>query len=128
MIRTTFLFLVLAILCLPATASAGERGQMTSKKLFLQYSMICQSEDAKKLAEQEALAYAGSDQGHAAQNRVSAKVEEVGRLRSRLRDMVEKYVAEKQLRWHETKDVAKKLKIEDQIRDAQALPDKSCDD
>ncbi|MEE2829641.1 MAG: hypothetical protein VX498_10675 [Myxococcota bacterium] len=128
MTRTILPLLALGLLALPATASAGERGQVTSKKLFLQYSLICQSEDAKKLAEQEAQAYAGSDQGVAARNRASAKVEELGRLRSRLRDMVEKYVAEKQLRWHETKDVAKKLKIEDQIRDAQALPDKSCDD
>jgi hypothetical protein len=42
--------------------------------------------------------------------------------------MVEKYITARQLEWHETADVALKIRLEDDIKKVQALADSSCND
>jgi hypothetical protein len=126
--RSTLGLIVLISLLLPSAATADERGKLTSKKLYNQFSLLCVTEDAKEQAEQEAAIYSGSDRGNDAQNRVSAKLEEMSRHKATLERMVEKYVTQRQLEWHETKDVAARIRIEDDIKKAQALAASSCDD
>ena len=126
--RSVYLLCLLAFLALPSSLSAEERGQITVKKLYNQFSLLCVTEDAKQQAEQEAALYSGSDRGRDASNRVSAKLEEMGRYKAILERMVEKYITARQLEWHETADVARKIRLEDDIKKVQALADSGCDD
>lgn len=126
--RIALLSLVLVVLALPSGAAAEERGEITVKKLYNQFTLICVTEDAKDQAEQEAALYSGSQRGQDAQNRTSQKIEELESHQDRLDRMIDKYVTAKRLEWHETKDVAKKLRIEDDIKKAQEIGKTSCDD
>jgi hypothetical protein len=126
--RIVLLSFVLALLAFPSSASAQKRGELTVKKLYNQFSLLCVTEDAKKQAEQEAALYSGSDRGRDATNRVSAKIEEMGRHRATFERMVDKYITARQLEWHETRDVALRIRIEDDIKKVQLFADSSCDD
>ena len=126
--RSTLGLIVLISLLLPSAVSADERGKLTTKKLYNQFSLLCITEDAKEQAEQEAAIYSGSDRGNDAQNRVSAKLEEMSRHKATLERMTDKYITRRQLEWHETKDVAARIRIEDDIKKAQALLASTCDD
>jgi hypothetical protein len=126
--RLLLLLLALAFLATPSLASAQERGKITVKKLYNQFSLLCVTEDAKEQAEQEAALYSGSDRGRDAVGRVSAKIEEMSRYKASLERMVEKYITARQLEWHETADIASKIGLEDDIKKVQALADSSCDD
>ena len=126
--RVVLLSFVLALFVLPSSVSAEERGQLTVKKLYNQFSLLCVTEDAKNQAEQEAALYSGSDRGRDATNRVAAKIEEMGRHRATFERMVDKYITARQLEWHETRDVALRIRIEDDIKKVQLLADSSCDD
>jgi len=126
--RLVLVSFVLALLALPSVASAQERGEVTIKKLYNQFSLLCVSEDAKEQAEQGAAIYSGSDRGRDATNRVSAKLEEMGRYKAILERMAEKYITARQLEWHETQDVAVKVRIEEDIKKVQLLADSSCND
>lgn len=126
--RLFLLLLAMAALATPSLASAQERGKITVKKLYNQFSLLCVTEDAKEQAEQEAALYSGSDRGRDATNRVSAKIEEMSRYKASFERMVEKYITARQLEWHETADVALKIRLEDDIKKVQALADSSCDD
>jgi len=113
---------------LPSVAGAQERGKITSKKLYNQFSLLCVTEDAKEQAEQEAALYSGSDRGNQAQQRVAAKLEEMSRHKATFERMVDKYITQRQLDWHETTDVAARLRIEDDIKKVQDLAASTCDD
>jgi hypothetical protein len=126
--RRVCLLFAFAFLAFPSNLSAEDRGQITVKKLYNQFSLLCVTDDAKQQAEQEAALYSGSDRGRDATNRVSAKLEEMSRHKATLERMVEKYITARQLEWHETADVSLKIRIEDDIKKVQALADSGCDD
>lgn len=56
----------------------------------------------------------------------SAAFEEAGRLKRRLKGMVDGYVSARQLEWYQTVDQAKKIKLEDKIKFARELMEEGC--
>ena len=112
---------------LPGTSFADPAKQLTMTKLFGQLRILCETEDAKERSEREAALHAGSERGRAALNRAAAKIEEMTSHKKRLERMVDRFITERQLMWHETKDVAARLKLEDDILAAQKLLNGGCD-
>ena len=68
------------------------------------------------------------ERGSAAQGRAAAKLEELGSLKQRLGRMVDRYISDRQAKWHATKDVAVRIGLEDDILKANALFSGGCDD
>ena len=126
--RLFFAFLVAAALLSPSLAEARPAPEVTMTKLYSQLRLLCETEDAVERSQREATVHAGSERGSAAQGRAAAKLEELGSLKQRLERMVDRYISDRQAKWHATKDVAVRIGLEDDILKANALVSGGCDD
>ena len=126
--RLFFAFLVAVALLSPSLAEARPAPEVTMTKLYSQLRLLCETEDAVERSQREATVHAGSERGSAAQGRAAAKLEELGSLKQRLERMVDRYISDRQAKWHATKDVAVRIGLEDDILKANALVSGGCDD
>ena len=112
----------------PSISEAEPAPEITTTKLYSQLRLLCETEDAVERSQREATLHAGSERGSAAQGRAAAKLEELGSLKQRLGRMVDRYISDRQAKWHATKDVAVRIGLEDDILKANALFSGGCDD
>ncbi len=127
---------LLAVAALPASA---QESQMEAASLATVASLRCEALARGKLATQQADIYRseasrsmGPGRVHAeqkvteAQAKAGAAFEEAGRLKTRLKGMIETYVSQQKLKWYETVDLAVRIDLEDKIRFARELGEEGC--
>lgn len=134
-----FVVTLLGSAVLPALAQEGAPTQHTTANLAAVATLRCDALRRGKVATQQADIYrteASHSAGVArvqAEQRVSdaeanasAAFEEAGRLKRRLKGMVDAYVSARQLEWYQTVDQAVKIRLEDKIKYARELMEEGC--
>ncbi len=130
---------VLASLFLVLVIAASAFGETDAASLATVAALRCEALDRGKLATRKADIYRSEASRAVGPGRVqaeqketefseqaSAAFEEAGRLKTRLKGMVETYVSQRKLEWYQTVDLARRLKIAEQIRLARDLAEQGC--